>query len=55
MPHSHEMKKARGILFECQADCILAGVGQSAVAVGYVDRDEFSVRSFFQLRAVFSP
>src|SRR5437762_3325897 len=43
MPHSHEMKKARGILFECQADCILAGVGQSAVAVGYVDREEIHI------------
>src|SRR6266550_7030205 len=53
MPHSQEMERARGIRFERQADCIFAGVGQGAVAVGYVDGDEFSVRSFFLLRTVF--
>src|SRR6266852_4433010 len=53
MSYSHQMEKLRGILFERQSDGVFAGIGYRGVSVGYVDRDEFSVRSFFQLRTIF--
>src|SRR5258708_4594923 len=51
--YSHQMKKARRVFFERQSDGVFARIGYCGVCVGHVDRDEFSVRSFFQLRTIF--
>src|SRR6266851_6817848 len=51
--YSYQMKKARRVFFERQSDGVFARIGYRGVCVGHVDRDEFSVRSFFQLRTIF--
>src|SRR5713101_1616679 len=53
MSYSHQMEKTRGILFKRQSDGFFARIGYRGICVVYVDRDEFSVRSFFQLRTIF--